>query len=307
MALGLVARLAATSAPAKSAAAAVAQIWADTRDLRDALPMPAPSGFRFTLPKPPREESIALLAAVPRARREAILHEHTYNLAPQGTIEADGPPTLRVGGFSLCCVVTFAIVAVTGGLVAFGVAAHESHKSSSPAKAVVTPRPPAPPNPAAKLAAARAKAAQTAARLQTLSVQADQALADVKAAEAAAAAAARPPPPPPPPRPVPARSRRRPPPPPPPPLPSPSPPWPPVGLSPHPPPPSPPPPSPGRPSPPSPPMFGLEHSDAPPPSRPPPAPLALVTAQADTGSGAVVAAVAVPARRAMGARVRVRA
>ena len=107
--------------------------------------MPAPGGFRFTLPKPPREESIALLAAVPRARREAILHEHTYNLAPQGTIEAEGPPTLRVAGFSLCCVVTFAIVAVTGGLVAFGVAAHESHKSSSPTKPDATPRPPPPP------------------------------------------------------------------------------------------------------------------------------------------------------------------
>lgn len=238
--------------------------------------MPAPANFRFTLPKPPREESIALLAAVPRARREALLHEHTYNLTSQGGIEAEGPPSLRVGGFSLCCVVTFAILAVTGGLVAFGVATHESHKSG-PAKPVVQARPPAAPNPAAKLAAARAKAAQAQARLQALSAQANEALAAVKVAEAAAAAAARPPPPP---RPAPARLRRRSPPPP------------------------PPPPSPGRPLPPSPPMFGLTHDDVPPPSQPPPVPLAVVATPADAGSGAVVTAVAVPARRAMDVRVR---
>lgn len=292
VALWSVTRLAATSAPAKSAE----NCRVDMRTARAGAAMPAPGNFRFTLPKPPREESIALLAAVPRARRDALLHEHTYNLTSQGGIEAEGPPSLRVGGFSLCCIATFVILAVTGGLVAFGVATHESHQSG-PTKPVVQLRPPAVPNPAAKLAAARAKAAQAQARLQALSAQANEALAAVAVAEAAAAAAARPPPPP---RPAlaPARLRRRsPPPPPPPPAPSPSPhpspsrppepppspdpppPWPPVGLSPHP----------------------------PPPAPPPPAPLAVVATPADAGSGTVVAAVAVPARRAMDVRVRVRA
>ena len=40
--------------------------------------MPAPSGFRFTLAKPPREESIGLLASVPIARREAEIRAEEY-------------------------------------------------------------------------------------------------------------------------------------------------------------------------------------------------------------------------------------
>ena len=171
--------------------------------------MPAPNGFRFTLPTKPREESIALLAAVPRARREGLLQEHAYASVPQA--DAEGAPALRVGGFSLCCIALLAVAAATGGLAAFGVATHEAHKGS-PTKPVVAPRPSATPNPAAKLAAARAKAAQATARLEELTAQADEAIAAVKVAEAAAAVAQ---PPPPSARPASARSRRRGPPPPP--------------------------------------------------------------------------------------------